>query len=122
MLPAEREAPDVTAAEKITRTLRELSVPGDGADAMEMTLASVAMGLESGLAEKIAESQESGELDDFIAALARWIALHRSDAADVLVVVELPRGAFKRHDVPTATGLHRLNEAIALAEQAASPL
>lgn len=110
-----------TAADRIASTLRELSRPGPDADGMELTLASVAMGLEGSLAGELTAKQETGELDEFVLALTRFLAMHRSDNADALIVVEMPRGAMQRHDVPAATGLHRLNEAIAASEHAGVP-
>jgi hypothetical protein len=110
-------AQPVTAAAKIQRTLRELSRPEAGAGELELTLATVAMGLERGLGEELVRSQESGELDTFVLALTRWIALHRSDSARQLVVVELPR-----RELPAGTRLHLLQEAIDAAHDATSPL
>ena len=106
-----------TAAEKIMRTLRELSKPDEDAGELELTLATVCMGLERGLAEQIVVQQESGELDEFVLALVRFLALHRSDTARACFVVELPR-----RELPAGTRLHLLDEAIAAAETATSPL
>lgn len=106
-----------TAAEKIMSTLRELSQPDDDAGELELTLATVCMGLERGLGEQIAEQQESGALDEFVLALTRFLALHRSDSARALFVVELPR-----RELPAGTRLHLLDEAMKAAETASSPL
>lgn len=113
-LPAEWGS---TAAEKIMATLRELSKPDEDAGELELTLATVCMGLERGLAEQIHEQQETGELDKFVLALTRFLALHRSDNAKALFVVELPR-----RELPAGTRLHLLDEAIKAAETATSPL
>ena len=106
-----------TAAEKIMRTLRELSKPDEDAGALELTLASVCMGLEQGLGEQICEQQESGALDEFVLAFTRFLANHRSNDAKQLLVVELPR-----RELPAGTRLHLLDEAAAAAEKATSPL
>jgi hypothetical protein len=76
-----------TAAEKITRTLQEISKPEPDAGEMELTLATVAMGLERGLADQLEEKQATGELDEFMLALTRFLAMHRSNDARQLVVV-----------------------------------
>lgn len=116
------EAPARTAAEKIGQTLRELSKPGPDAEAMELTLASLAMGFESGFAKNVAEQQESGELDEFMLALTRFIASHRSDSVRELVVVELPRRDSETiAGVPAGTRLHLLDEAIAASRNAGVP-
>jgi hypothetical protein len=107
-----------TAAEKLGNTLRELSQPDEDAGAMELTLASVAMGLEQGLGDVLERTQASGELDEFVLALTRFLAIHRSDSAKLLVVVEIPR----RRDLPAGTLLHLLDEAIAATAAATSPL
>jgi hypothetical protein len=94
-----------TAAEKIMSTLRNLSEPGDEAGALELTFASVAIGLDKALPEALDELQDQGELDTIILVLARWFATHRGDEAPTrLVVVELPN----RRDLPAATLLHQL--------------
>jgi hypothetical protein len=111
-----------TAAEKIQRTLRLLSKPEADAGAMEMTLASVAMGLEGTVGENLGELQAAGDVDEFILALTRWIASHRSDTVDALVVVELPARAMKVQDLPAGIGLQRLQAAIDAQLVASSPL
>jgi hypothetical protein len=118
-----------TAAEKIKNTLRELSKPDPGANGMELTLATVAMGLESGLDDELLEHQASGQLDEFVLSLTRFLALHRSDNAPQLMVVELPRHhhagrplADQLSDLPTGTRLRLLDEAVAAAAAASSPL
>lgn len=120
--PAENEteshfADAHTAAEKITHTLRELSRPDPDAGGLELSLASVAMGLETGLAEQLGEKQETGELDEFVLALTRFLALHRSDSARALFVVEMPR-----RKMPNGMRLKLLDDAIEAAETASSPL
>lgn len=109
-----------TAAQKIMHTLRELSEPDEDAGGMELTLATVAMGLEKGLADDIAEKQSTGELDVFVLALTQFLATHRSDTARRLVVVELPPGGGR--ELPTGTKLAFLDRAIEEAESAKSPL
>lgn len=113
----EASAPPRTAAEKIRNTLRELSRPGEDADEIELTLATVCMALESGLEEKLAEQQMTGELDDFMLRLTRFLALHRSDDARALIVVELPQ-----RDLPAGTRLHLLDEAINATRDVVNPL
>jgi hypothetical protein len=107
-----------TAAAKIMQTLRELSVPDEDAGELELMLSTVAMGLERGLGQELGRTQGTGELDEFLVGLTRWIAGHRSDSVRRLVVVELPRG----RELPAGTRLHLLDEAERLAEQASSPL
>jgi hypothetical protein len=132
-LADEQPAGTTTAAEKIGRTLREMSRPDEDAGEMELTLATVAMGLERGLGAELERAQGTGELDEFVLALTRWIALHRSDSADRLVVVELPsytvhpelgrgREPRARTNLPAGTRLKVLDDAIAAAETASSPL
>lgn len=106
----------VTAAQKIANTLREISKPDEDAGGMELSLASLAMALEQGIGEQLQEKQATGELDDFVLSLTRFLALHRSDDARMLVVLELPR-----RDLPAGTRLHLLDEAIAAADKAESP-
>jgi hypothetical protein len=103
----ELQLPGKTAAEKVESTLRELSRPDDDAGELELSLASVAMAMERGLAEKLAEQQASGELDAFMLSLTRFLAMHRSDDARALIVVELPR-----RELPSGTRLHLLDQAI----------
>ncbi len=111
-----------TAAEKIMRSLRDVSQPDEDAAELELMLASVALGLERGLGPELERNQASGKLDEFLLALARWIAAHRSDSADALVVVELPQRTLKLHDLPHGIGLERLNAAINAAQSVTSPL
>lgn len=106
-----------TAAEKIRHTLKEMSEPGEDAGALELTLGSVAMGLEGGLDEQLEQSQATGELDAFVLSLTRWIAMHRSDSAQMLLVVEVPR-----KELPAHTRLLLLDKAYERAGDAASPL
>jgi len=119
-IPADVDAPSArptTALEKIMNTLRELSQPGEDAGEMELMLATVAMGIEGGLGDGLVEQQASGEVDEFVLALSRFLATHRSDSAKQLVVVELPR-----RELPAGTRLHLLDEAVKAAETATSPL
>lgn len=116
-LPEASEGPK-TAAQKIMQTLRDLSDPDPDAGGLELTLATVAMGLEKSLAGEIQAKQETGELDVFVLALAQFLATHRSDTAHRVIVVELPSA----RDLPTATKLHYLDKAIAESEIAKSPL
>jgi hypothetical protein len=88
-------------------TLRQLSKPDPGAGELELMLASLAMAVEGAAGSEIAEKQASGELDDFVLLLTRFLAWHRSDTAHMLVVVELPR-----RELPAGTKLHALDEAI----------
>jgi hypothetical protein len=80
----------VTAAEKVAATLREMSEPSEDAGGLELTFGSLAMGLEAALGPELQGYQESGELDAFVLAIARFLATHRSDSKGRLVVVELP--------------------------------
>jgi hypothetical protein len=80
----------VTAAEKVAATLREMSEPSEDAGGLELTFASLAMGLEGALGPELGGYQESGELDAFVLAIARFLATHRSDSKGKLIVVELP--------------------------------
>jgi hypothetical protein len=105
-----------TAAEKIKRTLKELSKPDEDADGLELGLASLAMAVEGTVGDGLEEKQASGEVDEFVAALTRFLAIHRSDDAKQLVVVELPR-----RQLPAGTRLHLLDQAIAAADSAPSP-
>jgi hypothetical protein len=104
-----------TAAEKIYDTLREMSMPAAGADEVQLALSTVAMGLERSFGPMITEAQESGELDEFVLALTRWAATHRSDGAWGLLVVEVPRGR-----VPNGKLLQLVNDAAAAAAAGAS--
>ncbi len=92
--PAGQEKVKMSGAEKVKATLKAFTEVDDDADAMQLTLASVAMGLESqpGFITTMEENQASGELDEFVLALTRWIATHRSDDAEQLLVIEVPRG------------------------------
>lgn len=127
-VPATSTEPS-TAAEKITNTLRELSRPDEDAGEMELTLATVAMGLERGLGPELEAKQGTGELDEFVLALTRFLAMHRSEDARALVVVEMPRHheqgrplADQLSDLPSGTRLRLLDEAIAAADGVVSPL
>jgi len=110
----------MTGEEKVRRTLKMFTEVSEDADPMQLTLASVAMGLESqtGFLESMSENQASGELDEFVLALARWIATHRSDTAEQLIVVEIPPG----QNIPPGTRLHRLDLACEAMATAESPL
>lgn len=112
------EAHEGTAAAKLMATLRAISKPPEDADELQLMLASVAMGLENALAGELERTQATGELDDFIAGLVRWLAQHRSDTVKRLVVVEMPR----RRELPAGKRLQLLDEAEYLAEHATSPL
>lgn len=112
------EGAEGTAAVKLMRTLRELSQPGEDAGGLQLTLASVAMALEGQLGPELERTQATGELDEFIGALTRWIAMHRSDTVKRMLVVEMPRN----RSLPAGKRLQLLDEAERLAEQATSPL
>jgi hypothetical protein len=109
-----------TAAEKILRTLRELSKPDPDAGEKELMISSICMALErslAGAAGPLAEQQASGELDEFVLALTRFFAGHRSESAPQLLVIEMPR-----RPLPAGTRLHLMDEAIRAAEDVESPL
>lgn len=110
----------MTGEEKVLRTLQGFTNVEADANPMQLTMASVALGLEStGFMESLHESQLSGEVDEFVLALTRWLATHRSDSAEQLLVVEIPRG----QDIPPGTRLHRLDLAAeAVAAGIESPL
>ena len=110
----------MTGEEKVKQTLKAFTEVSEEADPMQLTLASVAMGLESqgGFLDSMHESQESGELDEFVLALTRWIATHRSDSAEQLLVVEIPRG----QNIPAGIRLARLDQARDARLTAESPL
>lgn len=93
VLPAEGGGD--TAAVKLARTFRELSEPGPDAGGLELTFASLAMGLEGALGPELGTYQESGELDTFLITIVRFLAAHRSDAKGPVIVVELPPGGSK---------------------------
>jgi hypothetical protein len=114
----------MTGAEKVKATLKAFTDTPDDADAMQLTLATVAMGLESqsGFLASMEASQESGELDEFVAALTRWIATHRSDHAEQLLVVELPRGRGPFNDIPAGVVLERCRQGAEKMLTASSPL
>ena len=124
----------MTAAEKVERTLRELSQPDDDAAGLELSLSTLAMAVESmpGLRDNLAENQEEGKVDEFILALTRWLATHRSDDARQLLVVELPKARHSHltmpesplllNEIPAGTRLHMLDEAAKAAADAVSPL
>lgn len=80
-----------TAHEKIMQTLHSLSEIEEDAGELEMMLASLAIALERGLGDQLTASQETGELDTFMAALVRWIATLTSDNRPRLIVVPIPR-------------------------------
>jgi hypothetical protein len=105
-----------TAAEKVANTLRELSDPGEDADELRLTLATVCMAMEQRMGPELAKHQESGELDEFVLGLTRFLALHRSDTLRRLVVVELPRRELKPDQMLLA-----LRHALEEAESAGSP-
>jgi hypothetical protein len=111
------EAQEGTAAAKLMRTLRALSKPDEDAGELMLMLATVAMGLERNLGPELERTQATGELDEFLGGLTRWIATHRSQTAHRLVVVELPRCQLSE-----GARLHRLRTAEAHAETARSPL
>lgn len=100
------------ANEKIHETAIAMRSPKDGAEAPELALSTLVQGLSSAAAQAyMQEAQESGELDEFMGVLGRWILGHRSDDVGLLVVVELPRG----RDLPHGTILARVDEAKAVA-------
>lgn len=100
-----------TAAAKVANTLRELSQPDPDAGAMELTLASIAMGLEGNLGPQLAATQASGELDEWLEAMTRFLASHRSDSARRLLVVEVPR--YPLEQLQPGVRLRLLDEAAA---------
>lgn len=110
-----------TAAAKIMQTLRDVSQPDEDAGELGLMLSTIAMGLERALGDELERAQPTGELDEFVAALTRWIAGHRSDSARRLVVVELPHHP-EHQPLPNGTRLHLLDEAERLAEHASRPL
>ena len=117
----ERPAKGRTAAEKITESLREMSTPRPDAEALQLSLATLAMGLEAQLGDAIQRAQETGELDEFVLALTRFLATHRSDSAKQLLVVEVrrtPQGWM----LPSGTKLHAIDEAAAAAAAVENPL
>ncbi len=107
-----------TAAEKILGTLRMLSTPDEDAGELQLMLATVCMGLERSISEALHEQQQTGELDEFVLALTRFLATHRSSGARQLLVVEMPR----HQNIPAGTRLHLLDEAAEAAASATSPL
>jgi hypothetical protein len=128
-LPAVPDGEPRTASEKLTLTLKELSRPDENAGELELTLATVAMGLERRLGPALEEHQRTGAVDQFVLDLVRFLALHRSDDAKQLLVVELPRAhehgrplADQVQDLPHGTRLRLLDEAVAAAAGADSPL
>jgi len=128
LVPAGESGPH-TAAEKLELTLKQLSRPGQDAGELELTLATVAMGLERGLAPALEEHQKTGAVDRFVLELVRFLSLHRSDDAKQLLVVELPRAhvlgrpiADQLQDLPHGTRLRLLDEAVAAAASVESPL
>lgn len=115
-----QERAKMTGAEKVKATLHAFTNVDDDADALQLTLASVAMGLESqeGFISTMEENQASGELDAFVLALTRWIATHRSDDAEQLLVIEIPRG----QRIPNGTLLARCERAAEESRNIGSPL
>jgi len=109
-----------TAAEKIMETLREMSTPPADAEGLQLGIATIAMGLEAQLGEQIEQAQETGELDEFVLGLTRFLATHRSDSAKQLLVVEVrrtPQGWM----LPSGTKLHAIDEAAAAAAAVENP-
>lgn len=106
-----------TASQKIANTLRELSKPDEDAGEMELTLATVCMALERNIGQALEEKQLSGELDVFVLQLTRFLALHRSDDAKSLIVLELPA-----RELPAGTRLHLLDLAIEESKNVPNPL
>jgi hypothetical protein len=113
-----QHAGEGTAAEKILATLRMLSSPDEDAGELQLMLATVCMGLERNITEALHAQQETGELDEFVLALTRFLATHRSSSARQLLVVEMPR----HPNIPAGTRLHLLDEAAEAAASATSPL
>jgi hypothetical protein len=107
-----------TAGEKILATLRELSTPGEDDGEMEMMLATVCAGLERTLGPQMGEWDASGDVDEFVLQITRFLATHRSDSGKQLLVVVLPR----HRPLPPGTLLHLIDEAYAASENASSPL
>jgi len=102
----------MTASEKIHSTAVAMRSPSGDAEGPQLALATLVQGLTTETARGwIDAAQASGELDQFMEVLARWIIGHRSDDMSLLAVVELPRG----HDLPSGTILHRVAEAKAAA-------
>lgn len=120
---AERGEPRryMTAAEKILNTLRELSTPRPGAEPMELTIATMCMGMERQLQAQLLEAKDTSQVDDFVCTLTMFLATHRSDRAQRLVVVEMPR-APQGMRLPNGKRLQLLDIAEARAESAVSPL
>lgn len=114
-----REAPGPkTAGEKVLATLRLLSTPEEDDGEMEMMLATVCAGLERQLGPQMGDWDASGDVDEFVLQITRFLATHRSDTAKQLLVVELPR----HRPLPAGTLLHLIDEAYAASETASSPL
>ena len=109
------------AGAKIMRVLRELSTPASDATERELALASFAMGLESVLPPILAE-EGAESVDRFVLRLLRFLALLRSNRADMLLVVEMPRRDPPAPEIPPGAKLHRLDEAWKAALTAESPL
>jgi hypothetical protein len=110
-----------TAAEKVLNTLREPSKPRPGADPMELTVATMCMGMERNLERTLLDSKDTSQTDDFMLAMTRFLATHRSDHARRLIVVEMPR-APRGMRLPNGKRLQLLDEAEAAANAAVSPL
>lgn len=107
-----------TAAEKILETMDALSRPGEDAGEMGLMISTVCMGLGSKIGPELGQAQQTGELDEFVLALTRWIASHRSENQRQLLVVEMPR----RPDLPPGTRLHLMDQALEAAANVESPL
>jgi hypothetical protein len=112
-----------TAGEKLLVTLRELSKPAEGAGEMELMLATLAMAVEGTVGKELPAYQERGEIDEFLLALCRFLALHRSDEVKELLVVELPRREkHAANPLPHGTLLKALDDAADAMSTATSPL
>jgi hypothetical protein len=108
-----------TAAEKILATLRQLSRPRPEAAPMELTVATMCLGLEKHLAEMLRNPEINA--DEWVLVLTRFLASHRSDTERRLVVVEMPR-APRGLRLPNGARLRLLDIAEAAAEQPEAPL
>jgi hypothetical protein len=108
-----------SAAEKILATLRELSRPRPEAAPMELTIATMCLGLEKHLAEMLRDPEN--DADEWVLTLTRFLASHRSDTHRRLIVVEMPR-APRGLRLPNGSRLRLLDQAEAAAEEPAPPL